>query len=214
MKDSFVTSLPTIVRGMNVMKRQNSLSKISTILLLIAAGLFILSLFFPWWRMDFFAPQYPEGLDIIVYPDEVTGDIDIINNLNHYIGMKEFNTESFPELKFLKYIVYVFVVLTLIVAFTRNKLYLYILTALLAIGGAVGLIDMHFWLKEYGTNLDPNAAMYLDPFVPPIIGKNQIANFTTYSKFGLGGYILGVIFIIFVVCLWIERSKKNEAKKD
>lgn len=214
MKDSFVTSLPTIVRGMNVMKRQNRLSKISTILLLIAAGLFILSLFFPWWRMDFFAPQYPEGLDIIVYPDEVTGDIDIINNLNHYIGMKEFNTESFPELKFLKYIVYVFVVLTLIVAFTRNKLYLYILTALLAIGGAVGLIDMHFWLKEYGTNLDPNAAMYLDPFVPPIIGKNQIANFTTYSKFGLGGYILGVIFIIFVVCLWIERSKKNEAKKD
>ncbi|HLS23179.1 MAG TPA: hypothetical protein VK037_04610 [Pseudogracilibacillus sp.] len=196
------------------MKRQNRLSKISTILLLIAAGLFILSLFFPWWRMDFFAPQYPEGLDIIVYPDEVTGDIDIINNLNHYIGMKEFNTESFPELKFLKYIVYVFVVLTLIVAFTRNKLYLYILTALLAIGGAVGLIDMHFWLKEYGTNLDPNAAMYLDPFVPPIIGKNQIANFTTYSKFGLGGYILGVIFIIFVVCLWIERSKKNEAKKD
>lgn len=214
MKDSFVTSLPTIVRGMNVMKRQNRLSKISTILLLIAAGLFILSLFFPWWRMDFFAPQYPEGLDIIVYPDEVTGDIDIINNLNHYIGMKEFNTESFPELKFLKYIVYVFVVLTLIVAFTRNKLYLYILTALLAIGGAVGLIDMHFWLKEYGTNLDPNAAMYLDPFVPPIIGKNQIANFTTYSKFGLGGYILGVIFIIFVVCLWIDRSKKNEAKKD
>jgi len=214
MKDSFVTSLPTIVRGMNVMKRQNRLSKISTILLLIAAGLFILSLFFPWWRMDFFAPQYPEGLDIIVYPDEVTGDIDIINNLNHYIGMKEFNTESFPELKFLKYIVYVFVVLTLIVAFTRNKLYLYILTALLAIGGAVGLIDMHFWLKEYGTNLDPNAAMYLDPFVPPIIGKNQIANFTTYSKFGLGGYILGVIFIIFVVCLWIERSKKNETKKD
>lgn len=214
MKDSFVTSLPTIVRGMNVMKRQNRLSKISTILLLIAAGLFIFSLFFPWWRMDFFAPQYPEGLDIIVYPDEVTGDIDIINNLNHYIGMKEFNTESFPELKFLKYIVYVFVVLTLIVAFTRNKLYLYILTALLAIGGAVGLIDMHFWLKEYGTNLDPNAAMYLDPFVPPIIGKNQIANFTTYSKFGLGGYILGVIFIIFVVCLWIERSKKNETKKD
>src|SRR5690625_1155692 len=214
MKDSFVTSLPTIVRGMNVMKRQNRLSKISTILLLIAAGLFILSLFFPWWRMDFFAPQYPEGLDIIVYPDEVTGDIDIINNLNHYIGMKEFNTESFPELKFLKYIVYVFVVLTLIVAFTRNKLYLYILTALLAIGGAVGLIDMHFWLKEYGTNLDPNAAMYLDPFVPPIIGKKQIANFTTYSKFGLGGYILGVIFIIFFVFICVEHYKKNETKKD
>src|SRR5690625_5108589 len=137
MKDSFVTSLPTIVRGMNVMKRQNRLSKISTILLLIAAGLFIFSLFFPWWRMDFFAPQYPEGLDIIVYPDEVTGDIDIINNLNHYIGMKEFNTESFPELAYLPYIAYAFAGLTIVVAILRKELYHYILAALFTKGGAV-----------------------------------------------------------------------------
>src|SRR5690625_7745308 len=91
------------------------------ILLLFAAALFIISVQFPWWKMDFFAPQYPEGLDIIVYPNEVTGDIDIINNLNHYIGMKEFSTESFPELSYLPFIVYVFVALTLIVALLRKK---------------------------------------------------------------------------------------------
>lgn len=201
--------------GKHTKLTNNKLSKTSTILLFVAAGLFIVSLFFPWWKMDFYAPQYPEGLDIIVYPDEVTGDIDIINNLNHYIGMKEFSTESFPELSYLPYIVYVFAALTVVVALLRKKIYLYILTTLLAIGGIVGLTDMHFWLKKYGTELDPSAAMYLDPFVPPIIGKNTIANFTTYSKFGVGGYILAVIFIIFIVCLWINRSKKKKgAVKD
>src|SRR5690625_6441706 len=84
---------------MGKIKKQfkNNLSTRSMILLLFAAALFIISVQFPWWKMDFFAPQYPEGLDIIVYPNEVTGDIDIINNLNHYIGMKEFSTESFPR---------------------------------------------------------------------------------------------------------------------
>ena len=196
---------------MGKIKKQfkNNLSTRSMILLLFAAALFIISVQFPWWKMDFFAPQYPEGLDIIVYPNEVTGDIDIINNLNHYIGMKEFSTESFPELAYLPYIAYALAGLTIVVALLRKKLYLYLLTALFAIGGAVGLLDMHFWLKKYGTELDPNAAMYLDPFIPPIIGKNTIANFTTYSKFGLGGYLLLVVFLIFVFCLMFNRTKKD-----
>lgn len=192
--------------------RKRNLSMTSMILLFIAAALFILSTQFPWWRMDFFAPQYPEGLDIIVYPDKIEGDIDIINNLNHYIGMKEFSTESFPELAYMPYIAYAFAALTAVVAFLRKKIYLYILTILLVIGGVVGLIDMHVWLKAYGTELDPSAAMYLDPFVPPIIGKNTIANFTTYSKFGIGGYILGLIFLIYLFCLFFDRPKKEQAK--
>lgn len=187
--------------------QRKKLSNLSMILLIVAAVILVISVQFPWWAMDFFAPQYPEGLDIIVYPNELAGDIDIVNNLNHYIGMKEFTTESFPELAFLPYIAYAFAGLTLVVALLRKKLYLYILTALFAIGGVVGLIDMHFWLKAYGTELDPTAAMQLDPFVPPILGEHVIANFTTYSKFSTGGYMLGVVFLIFVFCLWKDRAK-------
>lgn len=188
-------------------KGKGKLSIVSMVCLIIAAVILVISVQFPWWKMDFFAPQYPEGLDIIVYPDKVEGDIDIINNLNHYIGMKEFSTESFPELSYLPYIAYAFAALTLIVALLRKKLYLYILTVLFIIGGAVGLVDMHFWLKTYGTELDPMAAMELEPFVPPILGKNVIANFTTYSKFGIGGYLLGVVFLIYIFCLWKDRAK-------
>lgn len=188
-------------------KGKGKLSKVSMYLLVGAAVLLIISVQLPWWAMDFFAPQYPEGLDIIVHPNKVVGDIDIINNLNHYIGMKEFSTEAFPELAYLPFIVYGFAIVTLAVALLRKKIYLYILTALFAIGGAVGLFDMHFWLKKYGSELDPTAAMELDPFVPPIIGENIIANFTTYSKFAVGGYLLGFIFIIFIYCLWRDRAK-------
>src|SRR5690625_2601908 len=122
--------------------RKKNLSITSMILLLVAAALFIISIQFPWWRMDFFAPQYPEGLDIIVYPNKLTGDIDIVNNLNHYIGMKEFSTESFPELAYLPYIAYAFAGLTVVVALLRKKIYLYILNTLFAIGWGVGLLYM------------------------------------------------------------------------
>jgi len=183
------------------------LSVVSMGYLIGAAIILVISTQLPWWAMDFFAPQYPEGLDIIVYPDKIEGDIDIINNLNHYIGMKEFSTEAFPELSYLPFIVYVFVALTLIVALLRKKIYLYILTAAFAVAGILGLVDMHFWLKKYGTELDPKAAMELEPFVPPVIGENVIANFTTYSKFAAGGYLLGLVFLIFIFVLWKDRVK-------
>src|SRR5690625_3890378 len=127
-------------------KGKGKLSIVSMVCLIIAAVILVISVQFPWWKMDFFAPQYPEGLDIIVYPDKVEGDIDIINNLNHYIGMKEFSTESFPELSYLPFIVYVFVALSLIVALLRKKIYLYILTVVFAVAGIFVLVDMHFWL--------------------------------------------------------------------
>src|SRR5690625_4499797 len=98
---------------MDKKQSKRDLSIVSVISLVVAAILIVIAVQVPWWKMDFFAPQYPEGLDIIVYPDEVTGDIDIINNLNHYIGMKEFNTESFPELQFLSYIAYALAGLTI-----------------------------------------------------------------------------------------------------
>ncbi|MFE5278803.1 hypothetical protein ACFQ9F_31240, partial [Bacillus cereus] len=81
------------------------LSRFSSILMIISAILVMLALFFPWWRMEFFAPQYPEGLNIIVYPDHLEGELEQINGLNHYIGMAQFNEESFPELNYLPYLI-------------------------------------------------------------------------------------------------------------
>ncbi|MFS0576074.1 hypothetical protein AB1K83_10580 [Sporosarcina sp. 179-K 3D1 HS] len=182
------------------------LSMPSRISLVAAAVITLLTLFVPWWGMKFYAPQYPEGLDIIVYPTTLSGDIDIVNGLNHYIGMAEFSNESFPELRYMPVIVIIFAILILLVALLRKKSFLYGLIALFIIGGVVGLLDMYRWLKQFGTNLDPRAPIELEPFIPPIIGDNVIANFTTTSYFAIGGYMLLVVFLLMIFPLWKDRS--------
>ena len=175
-------------------------------MILLAAGLLIVSIFLPWWRMDFYAPQYPEGLDIIVTPTEVKGDIDTINNLNHYIGMAEFNTESFPELQYMVYIIIALAVIFIITAILRNKKVLYLAIGLYMALGALGLWDMYRWLSAYGTDLDPMAPIDLEPFVPPILGENTIANFVTYSKFSSGALLLAIAYILLIIPLWKDRK--------
>ena len=186
---------------------KNTLSMPSVISLCIAGILLALSIFFPWWGMRFYAPQYPEGLDIIVYPYKLAGEIDIVNGLNHYIGMKNFSEEDFPELQYLPYIIGGMALLTFIVAFIRRKGLLYGLIGLFIVGGVIGIYDINRWLEDYGTNLDPKAPIEVDPFVPPIIGENTIANFVTDSYFSSGSFILGAAFLCVLFPLWRDRKK-------
>lgn len=92
----------------------------------LAGVLLFASLFLPWWHLDLVAPQYPEGLSVIVYPDKLDGRIDIINNINHYIGMKWITEDDFPEFQVIPIVAYVIIGLAL-------------LTALLKKGGLPGL---------------------------------------------------------------------------
>lgn len=183
------------------------LSVPSMILLFVAAGLLVTSIFLPWWGMRFFAPQYPEGLDIVVYPYKMEGEISIINGLNHYIGMKPFSEESFPELSYLPYIIGLFALLTLVVGLLRNKKLLFGLIGLFVVGGALGIYDIHRWLKDFGTDLDPMAPIDLAPFVPPILGENTIANFITHSYFTYGSFVIGIAFLFMIIPLWRERRQ-------
>lgn len=157
--------------------------------------------------MEFYAPQYPEGLNIIVYPDHLEGELDQINGLNHYIGMAQFSEESFPELQFLSYLIGGLAVLVLIGALIRRRGYLYGLIGLFMIGGAIGVWDLRSALKDYGTNLDPMAPIEMEPFVPPIIGENVIANFTTHSLLGTGTYLVIIAFVLLLIPLWKDRKQ-------
>ncbi|WP_313803363.1 hypothetical protein [Cytobacillus sp.] len=183
------------------------LSPVSSIILVVSALLIGASLFFPWWKMEFYAPQYPEGLNIIVYPDKLEGEIDIVNGLNHYIGMANFSEENFPELKYLSYLIGGLALLVLIAAIIRKKRFLYFVIGLFAAGGLLGIWDLNRWLKNFGTDLDPTAPIQVDPFVPPIIGENTLANFVTYSKLGIGTYLVIAAFIFLFIPLWKDRQK-------
>lgn len=183
------------------------LSLVSSLLLALSALLIVASVFFPYWKMVFFAPQYPEGLNIIVFPNKLEGEIDIVNGLNHYIGMENFSAENFPELNYLLSIMIGLGVITLLTAIIRKKAMLYGVIGLFGILGILGVYDLSSALKKFGTNLDPMAPIKIDPFVPPILGHNTVANFVTESMLGYGTYFLIAAFILLLIPLWKDRKR-------
>ena len=69
----------------------------SKIIVIVASLILVLSFFFPIWYIDLEAPQYPEGIGLEIWLNKITGrnpnDLNNINGLNHYIGMKVIEPE-------------------------------------------------------------------------------------------------------------------------
>ncbi len=93
-----------------------SLSLLSRIALIAGALALLLLLRVPIWKIYLTAPQYPEGLEMKIWHDTLTGDVKVISALNHYIGMRPISTEMFPEFEYLGKIIVAVVALCLLLA--------------------------------------------------------------------------------------------------
>ncbi|MFM9911441.1 MAG: nitrous oxide reductase accessory protein NosL [Chitinophagaceae bacterium] len=182
--------------------KNNKLSIASRILVAFASGALIVVFFLPAWRIDLFAPQYPEGLTMNIWINGLSGDVDIINGLNHYIGMKHITVGMFPEFRYLPYVVGFFMLLGLLVAVTGNRKFLLAYISLTAIGGALAMYDFYKWGYDYGHNLDPTAPIQVEglSYQPPLIGHKRLLNFDAYSFPHVGGWVvIGAAVLAFVV---------------
>jgi len=162
----------------------------------IAALALLAVLVLPLWRIDLEAPQYPEGLGMEIRVNTIVGvkpnDLNNINNLNHYIGMKVIRPEDFPELRFMPLIVAGLSAMGLVVAATGRRRLLYAWAALLVLCALAGLADFYRWSYDYGHNLDHERAIIKVPgmtYQPPLIGSKQLLNFRAHSWPGSGGWI-------------------------
>jgi copper chaperone NosL len=196
----------------------NKLSVASRIIVAFTSGALITVFFLPAWRIDLFAPQYPEGLTLNIWVNGLSGDVDIINGLNHYIGMKHITVAMFPEFKFLPFVVGFFMLLGILVAISGRIKFLLIYLALTAFGGALALLDFYRWGYDYGHNLDPKAPIQVPGlyYQPPLIGHKRLLNFDAYSFPDIGGWIvIGTSAIAFLVW-FIEwyRHRTPKAKKN
>src|SRR5512138_553517 len=73
-------------------------------ILAAAAGVGMLAaIFLPLWQMTMISNQYPEGLRMWIYSYKLSGDLQEINTLNHYIGMHPIDAAHFAELRILPY---------------------------------------------------------------------------------------------------------------
>lgn len=158
------------------------------------------------------APQYPEGLRMQIYANKLAGNVDIINGLNHYIGMKTLHNEDFREFKILPGIIVFFSVLFFITAIVAKRRWMYILLTLFIAFGVIAMIDFWRWEYDYGHNLNPDAAIIVPGMVyqPPLIGFKQLLNFGAYSIPDIGGWIfvaVGVMLLLTVILEWRRKLK-------
>lgn len=169
-------------------------------------------IFLPIWRIDLDAPQYPEGLNLYIHADGLAGNVDIINGLNHYIGMKTLHNDDFIEFKILPYLIGFFSLLILAVAAAGRRWLLNTTLILFIIFGIVAMVDFWLWEYDYGHNLDPNAAIKVPgmAYQPPLIGFKQLLNFGAYSIPAMGGWIfiaVGGGLLLTSIAEWKAKRK-------
>lgn len=190
----------------------------SRVLLLLAAAAVAVSLFFPLWQLHLVAPQYPEGLRLYIYPWKIEGgglngnDLNEINNLNHYIGMKPIHQADFTEMQVMPFMFGIFVMLALraaVLGIMRAVIDLFMLASWF---GVFSIGSFYYRLWSYGHHLDPKAPVDIQPFTPLIFGTQKIANFTQSSYPLLGTYLLWVFMALLIVAMWCSRKERPFAQ--
>ncbi len=185
------------------------------ITLFLCGIMLIFVLFRPIWRIELAAPQYPEGLVILINANGLGGDVAIINGLNHYIGMKTLHNEDFIEFKILPYLISIFAAFFFLVAIIRKRKLMYALFFSFLLFGTIAMIDFWKWEYNYGHNLDPNAAIIVPgmAYQPPLIGYKQLLNFGAYSIPDIGGWLFVIAGVLLLLCIFIDFKSKRKALK-
>jgi len=195
------------------MKKLSLAAKIS---IFVVIGCIATLWFLPMWRIDLVAPQYPEGLYMNIWIDHLTGDVEIINGLNHYIGMATIHEEDFKEFVYLPIALMSFCAIGLVVLFVNRKSLYYVWTAIFVLLAGVSLYDFWRWEYDYGHNLDPNAPIKVPgmAYQPPLIGYKKMLNFEALSQPDVGGWFFAIAGVVLVgVCFyeWKRSRKMNMA---
>ncbi len=181
-----------------------------------AGALLIVALFFPLWQITMFANQFPEGIRLSIYAYKLVGgnggaDLQGINILNHYIGMRDIQAADFVEMKFIPFLLGVFVLLGLRTAVFARVRDLVDLTVLFVYFSLFSFGTFWYRMYSYGHQLDPEAAIKVPPFTPPVLGHQHIANFDVYSTPGLGTVLLAAFALGLVTLLVLERRRMRGA---
>lgn len=192
------------------------MQKKSRILLLVSSILLGLTFLFPIWQINLEAPQYPEGIGLEIWVNKITGqkpnDLQNINGLNHYIGMKRIEPDDIAELKIMPFIIGFMILFGLISALIGKRFLVYTWIGLFVLLAIIGLYDFYMWEYDYGHNLNPHAAIKIPgmAYQPPLIGSKMLLNFNAISMPDISFYILVIIVAMAATALYIDKRKKGE----
>jgi hypothetical protein len=197
--------------------------KRSAILMIIGSLLLLGLFYFPLWNIRLAAPQYPDPMGMDIFISGIVGeeefDIQNIDGVNHYIGMKKIpKPEEMWEFQVFPMVIAVMAALGFLVGLLGffKKIHpswflgWFILMIIL---GTLGMYDFNNWLLDYGTDLDPKAIIKLTDkegnpinYKPPLLGTQDILNFTAHSYPRIGAYLMFVGMFLTLIAWWIRKK--------
>lgn len=197
---------------------------------MIVGPLFLLGLYaFPLWNIMLGAPQYPEPLGMNIHIDGIRDvnefDLQNIDGLNHYIGMRKLpKPEEMWEFSTFPIIIGGMVFLGVLIGllgYFKKVSYIWFMGwfVVMSILGVLGMYDFNAWMIDYGTNLDPNAIMKLSnpdgtpmSYKPPLFGHAKMLNFDVTSLPSTGAWMMfiGMMLILAAFFLGWKTTKKTK----
>ena len=188
------------------------LSIASRLVVLAGVAALVAGALLPLWRIQLVAPQYQEGLTLEMYSHRIAAgnngqDLAEINTLNHYIGMKPIVQADFAEMTWMPFAIGIFGLLSLRAIVMGRIGHLVDLGVLFTYFGAFSLATFVYRLWSYGHQLDPHAPMRIAPFMPVVIGQQQIANFVQTSLPMAGTYCMAAFLVALVAAIWMSRRE-------
>jgi hypothetical protein len=196
----------------------NPLTLGSRLTILMAVIVLLPAFFFPLWNMSFYSNQYTDGLKLQIYASHLEGgrtanrdDLREINALNHYIGMKPLLESDFSEFAWLPFAFGGLALLALRAMVLGRMSKLIDVFVLFAWFGLYSFWSFYYRLYSYGHHLDPQAAIKVEPFTPPLVGTQQVGNFTVYSYPDLASFALVAFAALLFVAILLSRKSTAKA---
>ena len=204
---SVSTTAPVTPAGSAMAVPQARASLLAPLLVVVGTVLLVVAGTLPVWGMRLLAPQYPKGLDLWFLGGRSEGPVDEVNALNHYIGMRPIDLATVPELGLWPLAILGAAVLFVIAVLVRSWLGRLALIGLWLVPVVV-LGDIQRWLMIYGSQLDPESALRLDPFVPLVVGPSTVWNFTIWAY---PGPALALFWVVAVLAMIARRAARPSA---
>ena len=195
---------------------EHSLTLKSRVLILLATLVLIPAFIFPLWQMTFFSNQYTDGLRLTIYAYQLEGaktsnrdDLREINALNHYIGMRPLLESEFSEFTWLPFAIGGLMILALRAMVLGKMSKLVDVFVLFTWFGLYSFWSFYHRMYLYGHNLDPQAAIKVEPFTPPMLGTEIVGNFTVYSYPDIASFALIAFGLLMALAIWFSRKNSE-----
>ena len=192
---------------------EHSLTLKSRVVILLAVLVLIPAFIFPLWRMTFTSNQYPDGLRLTIYAYQLEGaktpardDLREVNALNHYIGMRPLLESEFSEFIWLPFAIGGLMILALRAMVLGKMSKLVDVFVLFTWFGIYSFWSFYHRMYTYGHNLDPQAAIKVQPFTPPLLGQEVVGNFTVYSYPDIASVALIAFGLLLALAIWLSRK--------